>query len=340
MAYACRIERDSISPRSHRLTTAVITYPREVLAEVVTHRLLQDEGGCELWYERTTPQDISKNSASSRAIPVARMLKTVEEDPWIPQHWGKSEAGMEARATLDESEQDCAIKVWLVARDNATESARQLLALGLHKQVVNRLLEPFSWVTQVITATDDGWANFFALRTHSAAAPAFRTIARALCLAYLDSTPAFLEYGNWHLPFVYPEDDALAYSVGAQWQAEMVPLPDYVQSHSQLFKIKLSAGRTARVSYLTHDGRRDYQDDLKLHDRLVVQEPVHASPTEHQGTPLHVLHESSRKDLRSNLTGFVQYRKLVPKERANVFTPTKEQVSEWRKEVGWILAKV
>ncbi|HMI94653.1 MAG TPA: FAD-dependent thymidylate synthase, partial [Polyangiales bacterium] len=155
-----------------------VTFPRIVLAEVNTHRAL------------------SRNSASSRAIPVERMLRRVEDDPFIPIHWGKNQKGMQADEFLDATDQIAAEEEWLRARDAAVESVRELLALGLHKQIANRLLEPWLWHTAIISATD--WSNFFALRCHKDAQPEIQQAALMMRAARNASTPVRKYLGEWH----------------------------------------------------------------------------------------------------------------------------------------------
>lgn len=266
MGWDCRVEADSAAPWGTRLVTLVVTYPRCCHAELLTHRAF------------------SRNSASSRAIPVARLIEAVEADPFVPEEWGSNRAGMQAGGPLPDGEAAACRRSWLEARDAAVRAARELSAAGLHKQHANRLLEPFAWITTVITATD--WANFFALRCHPDAMPEMRRAAEMMRDAVAASTPAPVGLGEWHLPFVRQEDrDAL--SVAA--------LKD------------VSAGRCARVSYLTHDGRRDPEADAALARRLATHAPVHASPFEHQATPC-------ARPPRGNLRYWQQYRHELPGE--------------------------
>ena len=81
---SAKIIADSKCPRGHRLTTFIVTFPRIVLAEFNTHRMF------------------SRNSASSRAIPFKRMVKMLEENPFIPIAWQKDHKGMQGVEYLDE----------------------------------------------------------------------------------------------------------------------------------------------------------------------------------------------------------------------------------------------
>jgi thymidylate synthase ThyX len=228
---------------------------------------------------------LTKSSASSRAIPVQKLIDRVMEDPWIPEHIGKNQKGMQATEMVDEDTRKKAIRVWMHARDEAVRHAMELVTLGIHKQVVNRILEPWMWITVVITGTE--WNNFFALRDHPAAEPHFQELARRMRMLKEAHTPKQLEAGEWHFPFITPQE---------LHQEDIATL------------IKVAVGRCARVSYLTHDGRRDIAEDVKLHDRLRDQNPPHAAPFEHVAVALDV---PSR---HGNLVGWKSYRMTLPNE--------------------------
>lgn len=267
MAFSARIVADSLAPSGARLTTWVLTYPRWIHSEIMTHR------------------EFSRNAASSRAIPVAKMIKQVIEDPALPVHWGTNRSGMQAGAEVPDSLKRSVIEEWLLARDNAVASAQYLWDLQIHKQVTNRLLEPFMWMTSVVSSTD--FANFFAQRDHPDAQPEFAHLAGIMHPIYDASTPKRLKAGEWHLPFYMADSDAA-------W-----PVLDVV---------KACTGRCARTSYLTHDGRRDIDQDFDLHDRLLNAYPKHMSPFEHCAMASDQMVQSG------NFKGFVQYRKMVAGE--------------------------
>lgn len=286
MAYECKILADSLSPDEVRLTTFEITFPRIVLAEFNTHRMF------------------SRNSASSRAIPFPKMLERVKTDPFIPVAWPTEQKGMSGGEPLDELAARAAIDDWKTARNRAVESAQALAHLGVHKSLINRLLEPFMWHTVIVTATE--WENFFALRTDENAQPEIRTIALMMQEAYRESLPLWLQYGEWHLPLDmgFPFDDS-----NPDWD----------------FWKKVCVGRCARVSYLTHDGQRDLDADVTLHDRLLTN--GHLSPFEHVARPLQS--DDDLSDARGtmplselglgevfvgNFRGWYQYRKDIPYE--------------------------
>jgi thymidylate synthase ThyX len=280
-----KIITDSVSPHGVRLTTMEIVIPRIVLAEFNTHRAL------------------SRNSASSRAIPITTMVKRVIDDPYIPEQWGVNGKGMQAHGALEGSDAAQAEDAWLGARDSALAYVRELLVLNVHKQTANRLLEPWMWHTVIVSATE--WSNFFHLRCHPAAHPAIRNTAEAMRDAMAASTPRELDFSEWHLPLVDERDNGLR-------------LAD---------KIKMSVARCARVSYLTHDGVRDAQADIDLHDRLL--DGGHMSPFEHVASPMTSGDIADRWDHIAGLTGYridvtehfvgnfrgwVQYRKTISGE--------------------------
>jgi len=268
--YECKIIADSISPRGDRLTTFEVTYPRFVHSELMTHRMF------------------SRNSSSSRAIPVEKMIQRVQDDPVLPVWWGKNQSGMQAKEELTGEDRIDAECTWLMARDAAVEYAQELVKAHTHKQIVNRLLEPWMWITVIITATD--YANFFALRCHPDAQPEIQRIADIMRIAYGLSGPALVDHGEWHLPYVTDEE----INCGS-WASSALK--------------DLSVARCARVSYLTHDGEHNPEKDLTLAERLRTS--GHWSPFEHQAKPALGEIMVGRP---SNLKGWTQYRKEFAEE--------------------------
>ncbi len=299
---------DSISEAGKRLTTFEITFPRIILAEFNTHRML------------------SKNSASSRAIPFKKQLERIMNDPFIPERFPVNCSGMQPQEYYEPEsikypgyptrEYKASKRLWLKARDEAVKIAETLVGehsaantwwdendqvlygqdtfyLNVHKQIVNRLLEPFMWHTVICTATE--LDNFFKLRTHGDAQAEIRHIADLMYDAYhyyddkdeddfswgvgLDPNlppPQNLKNDQWHCPLIYEEDHALMY--------------EYTEGHSAAIQEELtkqvSAARCARVSYLTHEGTREIEKDLDLFGKL-TKDPLHASPLEHVAKPYH-----------------------------------------------------
>lgn len=207
----------------------------------------------------------SRNSASSRAIPNEKLRQRVIDDPAMPVWWGKNQAGMQAREELVGPHLDEAKCNWLLARDEMLKWSEQLARVGLHKQLCNRLIEPWMGITVIISATE--WENFFRLRCHEDAQPEIRVAAEVMRDAIAKSKPQKLEIGMWHWPLIRDEDHTYADQIGTFTDVT-----------------RLSVARCARVSYLTHDGRRDPEADLQLYTRLA--ESGHWSPFEHAARAL------------------------------------------------------
>ncbi len=270
-----RVIADSVNDYGNRLTTFVCTYPRFVLAEVNTHRQL------------------SRNSASSRAIPVQRMIEAVLEHPVIPLHWGKNQKGMQAEQELTPEEQERARGLWLEARDQAVAQVEKLLQLGLHKQVANRLLEAWLWTQSVISATE--WENFYGLRTDAAAQPEFQALALAMFKAQQRSRPRHLETGEWHIPMVSPEE------------VRQLSLGEAVHARYNDVALRVSAGRCAGVSYTL---KREKNTEEAMAVTATLIQNGHMSPLEHQAQAWPGIDTACS----GNFRGWYQFRKTIPHE--------------------------
>lgn len=224
-----KVIADSIQ-HGARIMSLELEMPRFILAQFNTHRAF------------------SRSAASSRAIPVAKLLKKVKTDPFVPIHFGANQPGMQAGTEI--KHRDAAVAVWRNAAEQAASHAELLRQMGVHKQVTNRLLEPFLTTRVIVTATD--WTNFFNLRLDDAAQPEIQRLALAMKRAIMESTP---RRTDWHVPYVTESDLCLK-------QALMV-----------------SAARCARVSYDNHNGERDIDKDMALAERLLSDR--HMSPFEH-----------------------------------------------------------
>jgi thymidylate synthase ThyX len=302
MAFAAKILADSVGPSGKRLTTFEVQYPRCIHSEIMTHRML------------------SKNAASSRAIPSEKLIQRVMDDPFIPIHWGKNQKGMQAEVELTLEEQDSARFGWLAARDEAVGNAKSLLALGLHKQIVNRVIEPWMWITIIVSATE--WSNFFGLRCHKDAEPHFQKIAGMMLALYTTSTPAVLKAGEYHLPLVFSEDmEAAKVITRDRLMNDRATKGINIEPGSPVFEIilrrvlaEVSVGRCARVSYLTHDGRRDLREDIALFERLKNANPGHWSPFEHVGIAEGSMVSTGLQGRSGNFFGWRQFRKTFEQE--------------------------
>lgn len=285
---------DSISPQDIRLTTFQLRYWRPIHSKLMTHRVF------------------SRNAGSSRARPSAAIIEQVRNDYWGPLSWGQNQPGMQASQEVDDATQLLAENQWGLAAQKAADRAEHLLKLGLHKQVVNSLLEPFTYIDVLVTSTQ--YANWFALRNHKDADPTIQDLARRMQEAYEQSKPQLLQPGEWHLPYIEIQDfyDVRDYLV----KQHNIRSEPNEQETLQVLK-KVSTARSARISYAPFDGNGDIEKEIARHDALVVSQPVHASPAEHQATP-DEYHERMETwvspHLHGNLTGWVQYRKTLPNE--------------------------
>lgn len=279
------IVADSINQNDERITTFVLTYPRFIHSELMTHRAF------------------SRNASSSRAIPVEKMIKRIMNEPAMPVSWGKNQKGMQANEEVDQKTQEDARVVWLGAMRSTVDHAKLLLELGIHKQIANRLLEPFAHMTTLVTATD--YANFFNLRCHPDAQPEFQELAYQMLEQYIKSEPSFKpDLIGWHLPFA----------------------DKYIDSGLSIEQlIKISTARAARVSYVNFEGDIDYQKDYDLCDRLLKAEPKHASPAEHAAAAM-------SGEIHGNFRGWKSYRKFLPNENLTSFNAT-ELLARRRKVV-------
>jgi thymidylate synthase ThyX len=304
MSYDAKILADSISPAGHRVTTLQVTFPRLILAEFNTHRVF------------------SRNSASSRAIPVERRIEQIMENPFVPEAFGKNQKGMQASEVLDGDQDSWARTCWLVAVHQAVGNAERLADIGVHKQHANRVIETYAWHTVVVTATE--WANWDALRVSRMAQPEMFKIAGMMREVRQASTPIFTDYGDWHLPFIkripLETTDGGTKDVGeAYWLLG-----------NGFDPVKVCVGRCAAVSYERHDNTTPEKASA-ICDKLRAD--GHMSPFEHALRPMtpHEMRIFRQEDLEwngrewtptprwvrhflGNVEGWVQYRKLLPGE--------------------------
>ena len=223
-----------------RLTTLELRYPRFIHSEFMTHRMF------------------SRNASSSRAIPIKRMIEDVTVNPAQPTNWGLNKPGMQAGEEADDKLKGYAKETWLNSSKCAVVKADTMEKLGLHKQIVNRILEPYQFITVVCTATE--WDNFFHLRLDPAAQPEIQHLAACMRESMEKSKPSVLGNEQWHHPYVNEGMD-------------------------KEIALACSVARCARVSYLNHDNSKpSVEKDLDLFNMLSRME--HLSPFEHQATPL------------------------------------------------------
>ena len=248
MTISAKVIADSISSGKERIriTTFELEYPRFIHAEFMTHRMF------------------SRNAASSRAIPIMRQIELIEENLAEPVHWGKHQPGMQADEELSPPRKKAAQKVWRWAGKMACKVGKALVRIGAHKQFVNRILEPWAHIKVVCTATE--FDNFFWLRKHKDAQPEIKELAERMWEARSASTPKSLSVGDWHVPY---------FKEGYWCSEDEMSLED---------ALMISSSCCAQVSYRKLDG--DLDKAKRVYGRLVTSKPVHASPFEHQATPM------------------------------------------------------
>ncbi|MGV1754772.1 hypothetical protein [Agrobacterium sp. CG674] len=259
------------------LFTVHARYPRIFHSELMTHR------------------DFSRNAGSSRAKPIAKVIAEVWNKPFIPWHWGANQKGMQAGAPITGWKLKVARGVWVGMSKVACVAAYALDKLGFHKQIPNRLLEPFTYIDVLISSTK--WDNFLWLRDHKDAEPHFQDLAAMFRVALEDALPEILEPGQWHLPYVAWEERRLILDV----------------------QQKLSVARCARISYTPFDGDPSIEKELQRYNLLVGSSPLHASPAEHQATPdtfsTRNEFQFANEELSGNFdAGWIQYRKTLKGE--------------------------
>jgi hypothetical protein len=289
-----RVVAKSVAECGTVITTFECEYHRYIHGELLTHR------------------QFSRGAASSRAIPIEKVIENVVNNTAIPVHWGKKQSGMQANEELNQDAIELADVEWHAAMYDAVKHAKRLDELGLHKQVTNRILEPFQMMKTIITTTE--LDNFFWLRDDVAAQPELQQLARCMKQAYNEAEAEELKSGEWHTPYVdhYRDVDGnIIYSSGGQELS--------VEDAK-----KISVSCCAQVSYRKLDV--SLEKAKKIYDMLVSDSRVHASPFEAVATPMEypmdaeacgweegITHSDSEHNFWSgNLKHWIQYRQLIP----------------------------
>jgi hypothetical protein len=255
------------------LWTLECRYWRPIHAEWLTHRVF------------------ARNSGSSRAIPFMKQVKKVLAEKPGPRWWGASQKGMQAKEEIKGWRRTLAPIWWSWSRYTACANAWfGHKVLGLHKSIPNRVIEPFSNITIIVSATE--WDNFFELRDHSDALPEFQDLARAIRTVMKDYKDRgliqHLKAGEWHLPYLLPHE---------------ISSPNL----SLINKIKMSTARCSRVSYENLDATEaTLKKEIQQHDSLVGSVPRHSSPAEHP-----CMAGPSASISSGPLQGFIQYRAFL-----------------------------
>lgn len=308
MTISALVVADSVGLKAPRLTTLLLRYPLIIHAELMTHRVF------------------SRNAASMRAIPIERMIKEISTDPFVPMVWLKNQPGMQGYEELEPSTAEAAKAEWLRGLQLALGQVNRLRALGVHKQIVNRVLMPYAHITVLVTSTY--WSNFFALRDHPAAEPHMRYLAQQMLWAMEGSKPKALAYGDWHMPFVGSEDWA-AIRETHPYVSELPerqhvahrgsdPSDAAIITQARMYAaLRLSVARCASTSYRTVDGYEMTAERAQaVYDKMLGDSPIHASPAEHQAqVDQWVSHHWAAPHLRGNFApGWRQFRKTLEHE--------------------------
>lgn len=267
-----RVIADSIAPNGVRIVSVEARYPRIIHAEMLTHRMF------------------ARNASSSRARPFKDMVREVMESPYVPEVFTAEKRGMQGGEPI--ADQILSSSCWNRAMGYAVGQAESLHHRGVHKSICNRLLEPFGWITTLITGTH--WQHFFNLRDHEDAEPAMQKTARLIREAIEGSVPRETPVGGWHAPYAPRLRDG-------QWPAEWVSTEAICRA---------AAARCARVSYRAYDGSTSIEADLALAEKLLEGSGGygHWSPFEHVATPL------STRERSGCYAGWKSYRATFAKE--------------------------
>lgn len=303
---SAKILADSINPDGSRLTSWLLTYPRIIHAEFMTHRIF------------------SRNAASSRATSFDKMQAAVENDSDVIERWAMEQRGMQGGDALPgDLEIRCRL-IWAKMAGSLLAYTKGLHDLGAHKSICNRPLEPFGHITVIATATDH--SNFFQLRAHPMAQPEFQVLAYRMLHEYLKSEPELLHWSEWHIPHF-----------GSETEAQIEPLPVELE-------LQVATARCARVSYTTHEKEFSLSDQIALHDRLALS--GHWSPFEHCAQaldpedPVDLAKLSagiSNFDLCGMPVGWLQYRKTFDKECPTSYT-REQLLALYDQKPDWIKA--
>lgn len=299
MTISAKVIAASVSASGVTAYTLELEYPRFIHAELMTHRVF------------------SRNSASSRAIPIKTMNELIKSNPAMPIHWGRNQAGMQAKEELSGKALIAAQKVWENACNDAICHSDALSSLGAHKQIANRVTEPYQHMKVVLTSTE--WNNWDWLRKHTDAQPEIHELANVVYDVRMSVYPIALRENEWHLPYVNVQ----------YCGSDTGPDQEYYDENGKLITLEealmISASCCAQTSYRKADGTLEKAETI--FKRLVESEPCHASPIEHQlmsynidivnklkfNWPEGVTHID--KDLKlwsGNIRGFIQYRQLIP----------------------------
>ena len=344
------IVADSINQQGDRLTSLVLTYPRIIHAEMMTHRMF------------------SRNASSSRAVPIQKMIEAVKNNTFCPFEFQKAHKGMQGSEYFTGQDKADCIKLWLESAELALQQAEKMKEKGITKQVINRILEPYQYYTVLITGSEEGWDNFFNLRcpqykihqgTYKSKKEALKyglsngelknwsdldwlqnneghaeihimDLAEKIYDAVNESTPKQLKSDEWHIPF---EDKIVQGYINSGESVD--------RTINKETLVKISTAMAAHTSYTIVGGEsvKSYEKWIELHDKLIAYDPPHSSPMEHcaramddeeyvsyiKGVPdmidyekdeiaisyLKTYEDSPEAGWCNNLKGFIPYRYMI-----------------------------
>lgn len=320
-----QIIADSVGQRGGRITTFELTYPRIIHSEFMTHRLF------------------SRNAMSSRAVPIKKMVELIRTNMAMPVRFGSNQPGMQDKGVEHDGLVDVSgfcrkvtgREAWAIAAKRACDMALSLEEAGYHKQIANRLIEPFQMMKTVMTTTE--MENFLWLRVDADADPTIEVLANLMKEALENSEPEWLQPGVWHTPYVDhvygfgPEGDAHIFEGYCVLDENDRPV-----MLTEEEALRISASCCGQVSYRRLDSTKDKA--LDIYTRLVAGKKVHASPFEHQAKEIDETFEdvedgqsmlnvfwcpSSWEEgithvdrdgnfWSGNFKGFIQHRQLIP----------------------------
>lgn len=269
----------SINPQGIPLTSWLLQYNKSVHAELMTHRVF------------------SRNAMSSRAVPTKESIRLITENPALPVRWGGHQKGMQQGEELtgeilaEAKHLDKHLREWALA------VAAKADDLGVHKSIVNRWIDPWAHIQTIVTMTNP--ANWFALRAHSAAEPIVQVLAYRMLNEYIHTTPNFLDFGEWHIPF----------------------MDDQTRDLSIENKLRVATARCCWVSYgKPMKALTTLEDAFHRHDECI--RAPHWSPLEHMAQVIDDKRPGkftegypwSNFDINGVPSGWGQYRKLYKEE--------------------------
>lgn len=252
----------SIAHCGTKITTLVLEYPRVIHAQLLTHRVF------------------SKNSSSSRAVPIKSAIDQIDQNP-AQYIWTENQSGMSGQVITDPVKlnkiNEAMTNLWNQVKQTVLYlgSKESEGGLNVHKQNAARPLEYYQNIRIVLTSTE--WENWDWLRIDSAAQPEIALLAKLIKEARESGDYLKLVEGEWHVPFIVrkvnPSTDELTYH--------------HPETHAEL-SIQEAKELSMSICAQTSFRKEDYSDEKteNVIGKLFTGKKVHASPSEHQATPI------------------------------------------------------